>query len=414
MERLKCGVEDPYNPIDASIHVGRYALALPFAAGRRVLDVACGEGYGSWLLAEAGADEVVGVDISADAVGKARETFRHERLRFETGAGEALADALPAGHFDLVVSIETIEHVADPEAFLRALRRVATPDAVFVLTCPNDHWYYGDAAGNPYHLRRFTLDEFKALTIPVLGERVQWLLGSATLGFSAVAVDHEWPADPVRPRLTQIVPLRLALRVPSAGAAEPSPTNCSYFVGIWNALEKTQGAGAQYVLSMDDYSRMMGGATSAQQFAELQSEVTALRSRQGGLLEEIAALRAERDALSASLAALRAELDARVAEAAAAFREREIVGLQAAALRRENEVLSSQLQALRTELDTAQRQVADLQTSLAWHVARIQNLEGEPLGRLLRRAAGRIVRRFPPLYRLAVRLRQASARPWAV
>ena len=71
MERLKVGVGDPYDPIEASLHVGRYALALPFAAGRRVLDVACGEGYGSWLLTDGGAAEVVGVDISEQPMPRA-------------------------------------------------------------------------------------------------------------------------------------------------------------------------------------------------------------------------------------------------------------------------------------------------------------------------------------------------------
>ena len=161
IERLKAGLEDPYDPIEASIHVGRYAMALPFASGRRVLDIACGEGYGSWLLADAGAGEVVGVDISAEAIAKARANFPHERLRFEEGAGEALSELLPQGHFDLIVCIETIEHVADVEAFLRDLRAVAAPGAIFVITCPNDHWYYRDGGTNPYHVRRLTLDEFK-------------------------------------------------------------------------------------------------------------------------------------------------------------------------------------------------------------------------------------------------------------
>lgn len=450
MERLKAGVDDPYDAIEASIHVGRYALALPYAAGRRVLDAACGEGYGSWLLADAGAAEVVGVDISSEAIGKARTTFRQDRLRFETGAGEALAELLPAGHFDLVVSIETIEHVVDPEAFLNALRRVATPDAVFVLTCPNDHWYYGDAEGNPHHLRRFTLDEFKALTTRILGDQVRWLLGSATLGFAAVAIDQEKSADTALPQFTHVAPSRRMLRVPSGGAG-PAPTNASYFIGVWNAPDTNDGAGAYHALSMDEYSRMMWTAASPAQFADLQAEAATLRTQQDDLASDIAALRAERDGLSANLAATQAERDAKAAEAAVERREREIVGVQAAALRRENEIVSSQLLELRAALDAAQHQAAGLQEmlagttsraeaaesalswhaarvreldealawhvarvtnldeALAWHIARIQNLEAEPPGRLVRRALGRTLRASPPLARLAARLRRRRA-----
>ena len=378
MERLAVDIEAPYDPIEASIHVGRYALALPFAAKRGVLDAACGEGYGSWLLANAGATEVIGVDISSEAIGKARTTFRHDTLHFDTSPGESLAELLPAGHFDLIVSIETIEHVADPETFLHALRKVASPDAIFIITCPNDHWYYGDAGSNPHHLRRLTLEQLKTMTIPILGDQVQWLLGSATLGFAAVDIEQEQLVNPAQSRFTQVIPSRLTLRVPS-GPVGPTPTNASYFIGIWNAPDTIDGAGAFQALSMDEYSKMMWTATSPSQLAALQAEVAAER------------------------------------------REREIVGVQAAALRRENEIVSSQLLTLRAALNAEQNQAAEmtariqeLDEALAWHVARIQNLEAEPSRRLLRRALGRLLRRAlghnisasSPLARLASRLRR--------
>ena len=437
MERLKVGVSYTYDPIEASIHVGRYALAVPLAAGRRVLDASCGEGYGSWLLADAGALEVVGVDISLEAIEVARATFRHDVLRFETVAGEALAEQLPAAHFDLIISIETIEHVTDPEAFLYSLRQVATPDAIFILTCPNDHWYYGDAGSNPHHLRRLTLDEFKALTIRVLGERVQWLLGSATLGFAAVHMEHEGLVDQSRPGLTQAGTSSMALRVPSGEATGPSPTNCSYFVGVWNTPDTIDSAGAYHALSMDKYSSMMWTATSPAQLASLQAEVATHRTREEDLASEVEALRAERDA--------------KAAEAGAARREIEIVGVQAAALRRENEIVSSQVMALRAAFDAGQShatelgealawhvarvgslddalawhvarvgsleedlaahvaRVGSLDDALAWHVARIHTLETESPRRLVRRALGRIVQASPPLARLAALLRRRRA-----
>ncbi len=434
MERLKVEASQSYDPIEATIHVGRYALAIPFAAGRRVLDASCGEGYGAWLLADAGAEEVVGVDISSNAIDVARANFRHYNLRYEIINGESLGDLLPLCHFDLVVSIETIEHVKDPEAFLHNLRRVATPDAIFILTCPNDNWYYGDGEGNPHHLRRLSLDQFKVLTTAILGDRVEWLLGSATRGFATVPVDHEQNVDSTRSLITQAGTASIALRVPSGDATGPSSTNCSYFVGVWNAAYSVGSAGAYQALSMDMYSRMMWLETNTEYLADLEAEVTTLRSRQEVLSNEVASLSLQREFMSADIATANAQRDAKIAEAAAALRETTIVGIQAAALRRENEIVSSQLLALRAELDNGHRhtieldnalalqfarvnllevdlawhiaRVASLDEALAWHVSRIQVLETESLGRLVRRAASRFVLAVPLLAKLVSRLRR--------
>lgn len=143
-------------------HWHRYAFAAPIARGRRVLDAACGEGYGSALLAQHGA-EVLGVDISAEAIGHARRRYSViPGLRFQTMDVTALE--LPEASFDLVVSFETLEHLAEHDALLQGFRRVLKPDGLLLISSP-DKATYSDASGhvNPFHVRELYRAEFEAL-----------------------------------------------------------------------------------------------------------------------------------------------------------------------------------------------------------------------------------------------------------
>jgi len=115
-------------------HRARYEFALPLVAGKRVLDVGCGEGYGAALLAER-AREVVGVDYSPAAIEHARAAYRAPNLRFERMDATALEPEL--GTFDVVTCFEVIEHLADDEALLAGIARVLAPGGSLVLSTPN-------------------------------------------------------------------------------------------------------------------------------------------------------------------------------------------------------------------------------------------------------------------------------------
>jgi SAM-dependent methyltransferase len=115
-------------------HVARYKFALPFLDGNRVLDVGCGEGYGSALLAER-ADEVVGVDYSPAAVRHASAAYARPNLRFEVQDAAALDPSL--GRFDLGTCFEVIEHVEDQDAVLEGVARLLSPTGVLILSTPN-------------------------------------------------------------------------------------------------------------------------------------------------------------------------------------------------------------------------------------------------------------------------------------
>jgi SAM-dependent methyltransferase len=135
-------------------HLARYLLAARLVSDRRVLDAACGEGYGSAILQAAGARSVIGVDID-------EETVEHARRRHGVDARVADIAALPIADRDVevVVSFETIEHVAEPERALDEFRRVLAPDGVLVISTPNPGEYLDD---NPFHLRELSPQEFQA------------------------------------------------------------------------------------------------------------------------------------------------------------------------------------------------------------------------------------------------------------
>lgn len=143
-------------------HWHRYCAVLPAAKGRRVLDVACGEGYGSMLLAGVAA-EVTGVDVDAAAIGHAVARYgERANLRYVQGSCTALP--LAEASVDLVVSFETIEHLSGQEAMLAEFRRVLTPGGVLVISSPNKP-VYSDETGlvNAFHVRELTREELSAM-----------------------------------------------------------------------------------------------------------------------------------------------------------------------------------------------------------------------------------------------------------
>ena len=140
-------------------HWHRYAFARRFVAGRRVIDAACGEGYGSALLAASAAD-VIGVDIDAAAVAHARAAYAARgNLHFIEGSATRLP--FPDASADAVVSFETIEHLEAIEQprMLAEFARVLAPSGVLVLSSPNRP-EYSEARNyaNPFHLHELDRD----------------------------------------------------------------------------------------------------------------------------------------------------------------------------------------------------------------------------------------------------------------
>ena len=143
-------------------HMQRYHSVANLVKGKVVLDAACGEGYGSAILAESAAT-VTGIDISAEAVHHASDKYKDiTNLSYV----EASIAELPfADHsFDVIISFETIEHVTEDlqNAFLAEIQRVLRPDGILVMSSPDKRTYSElPDYHNEFHVREFYADEFE-------------------------------------------------------------------------------------------------------------------------------------------------------------------------------------------------------------------------------------------------------------
>ena len=151
---------DPFERETLEIHAARYRFAAQWVAAKtkesRVLDLACGVGYGSAILKLAGAGQVTGVDLSDQAVAYAREHYAAPGVSFVCSEGAAFT---PAGLFDVVVSLETIEHVPDARGFVAQLTRFVAPGGVLIGSVPTTL----SSDVNPHHLHDFSAGEFRAM-----------------------------------------------------------------------------------------------------------------------------------------------------------------------------------------------------------------------------------------------------------
>lgn len=156
------------------MHAQRYRFAARWCDGKQILDAGCGIGYGSALLARSGAAQVVGVDISPEALAEAQRHYRGDRVRFARADLHALGEApdVPV-EVDLIVNLENIEHLPRPEAFLSEAVRRLRPGGRFITSTPNGKLTVLDGQGrneNPFHVKEFTREEFVLLLSPHFSE----------------------------------------------------------------------------------------------------------------------------------------------------------------------------------------------------------------------------------------------------
>ncbi len=153
-ERLTVGKSSKRNQED---HVARYAFACDYVKDKTVLDIACGTGYGVKMLSDAGAREVVGVDIDLESIELAQKNFSGENISYQCESASDIK--FEDEKFDVIVTFETIEHLDDDirAQYLSNLRLALKKDGIIILSTPNklitSPW--SKKPLNPYHVLEY-------------------------------------------------------------------------------------------------------------------------------------------------------------------------------------------------------------------------------------------------------------------
>lgn len=142
--------------------IAKFRFAIQYISDKYVLDAGCGVGQGAAYLSQNGARYVVGIDVSPEAITYARDFFPKDNLSFVVM--DALWLGFPDRTFDVVTSIEVIEHLQKPEQYVSEIRRVLKDEGVLVLSTPNK-LISSPTPGTiwPYHVREFRPDELSGL-----------------------------------------------------------------------------------------------------------------------------------------------------------------------------------------------------------------------------------------------------------
>jgi len=156
LDPLLVSPDAAFDQATLKLHVERYRLAAEYVRDAHVVDCACGTGYGSEMLHQAGAASVQGVDLDRGALEFAR--LRHA----QDGITYFEADALryvPSPTPSVWVSLETVEHLPRPDAYLAHVAEVLPAGGRFIASVP----VTVSTDGNPHHLHDFSRESFRAL-----------------------------------------------------------------------------------------------------------------------------------------------------------------------------------------------------------------------------------------------------------
>ncbi|WP_161634578.1 class I SAM-dependent methyltransferase [Mesorhizobium loti] len=269
-------------------HMHRYMWARGLVDGLDVIDLACGEGFGSATLA-ASARQVTGIDISDGAVRHAEARYRAQNLSFI--CADAVKLPLADRCADVVVSFETVEHLADQAGMMAEIRRVLRPGGFLVMSSPNTE-VYSQRQGhvNELHAKELTRQEFENLlgeqfpALRLFGQRLSVASSILSCQGDAAGVASVFRDESTVEKSAREIPETMYyIGVAAANEDRLPALEASFLVSAsydvyWKLRDQMAGAGAQ-----ND---------------QLMQEVKALRGERGELVAMIDDLSAERDKLA--------------------------------------------------------------------------------------------------------------------
>lgn len=282
-------------------HTHRYLLASELAQGKEVLDIACGDGYGSDMLAGS-AKSVLGVDICPETIARAQSKYQRPNLRYEQGS--ILEIPLPDASVDMVVSFETLEHLGDQDGQLSELRRVLRPGGLLVISTPDKHQFtevIGHA--NTFHVKELYRHEFETL----LGRYfAHFSLLGQSLVYGSVIGSEQGQAQPF-----------LSWRKHEPDSRHVGLLDATYLIALASdgPLPELPSSVMQAKLEHSDHVRLLQERWAHEEFvlkeaqARAEGERDALQAQILNINEHRAAMQAALDEKQTALDAVRAELE---------------------------------------------------------------------------------------------------------
>jgi SAM-dependent methyltransferase len=362
-------------------HLHRYMWASTLVRGKRVLDLASGEGYGANLLAGQ-ASYVCGVDVDEAAVRHAAEKYARPNLHFLAGS----ITAVPLSNnqsFDVILCFEAIEHIEEHDALLSEVKRLLKPEGLFVVSTPNKDVYdAGGEGSNPFHVKELTFDEFNALlskhfsSVSYLGQRLHPASSLWPIGRSNGNAIQEFVVERGEVEFAEILAEK---RVPR------------YFVGIASNTPAIAQSGSVLLDHSDELTDLLNdkdrdlqdtkaAANTAKEWLEeqLNERDEALVRRGAEVLQlnkDVKELSQGIEEVNKSLEWVQAcnkELERTISsrDEALAWRADQVEALEKAKIELTNQLQaqSAQLQAISGELGLRNQELAEIHLSRAWKV----------------------------------------------
>ncbi len=384
----------------AAEHMARYLSLRKACKGKRVLDVACGEGYGSFLMKNWGASEVVGIDLSGHAIENACKRFSTPGVTFLVGDACRLDQVIPESEkFDLIVSFETLEHVPDVPALLRGLRTRVAPDGTIAISCPNDPEIAADHP-NEFHLKTYSFEDFKNATTDILGPATQWQIGTPVIGFGVCDISDDWMREEERnfSRMLDGADSGSARFLPAQSSHAVNSKNAHFYMGVWGApLPRSMAvAPISYRAYVGPWDNWM---TARDKNEKLMEEVKLVRN-------QIASEQAEKLGLMREFDLMRDKIASETAAKIALTQEIDLVRNQIASVRNEKMDLAARYdevngltKLIKADRDFLQSQIGAVRSSRAYRLIKYYyGVYDRPLVGLflrpLRKVAGLIFRKL--------------------